>query len=231
MHNTKEHNTAILIFALSSHEELKRKKIKNGTQLFNALSEHTLKTVQKTNLPYFLVTEKTQKGNSFGERFTNAIQSIYNKGFEKIIAIGNDSPQLTASHLLDAYDHLKNGKTVIGPSADGGFYLLGLQRDVFYANNFGNLPWQTSKLAHQLKSALIASNNDLILLKALFDIDNLRDLKIISKFSKQLSLYIKKIILSIINPKIKVYGIYFLRLGRFQSIINQNRGSPILQFA
>ncbi|MGB5435124.1 MAG: DUF2064 domain-containing protein, partial [Maribacter sp.] len=122
MNAINEHHTAILVFALSSEEEQKRKKIRNGDRLFSALSEHSLNIVAKTGLPYFHYTEKEQVGDSFGERFTNAIQEVFNRGFKQIITIGNDSPQLKISHIQRAAVLLDHNKSVIGPSADGGFY-------------------------------------------------------------------------------------------------------------
>ncbi len=229
MHSINEHTTAILVFALSSKEEQKHKNIDNGNELFEALSKHTLNTVQKTGLPYFHLTENEQIGNSFGERFSNAIQSIYNKGFNQIITIGNDTPQLKASHIQKAAELLAKNKMVLGPSKDGGFYLMGLQRKLFNASTFENLPWQTSRLRHQLRSELSTSIDDLILLEALIDIDNLQDLKIISKFTRQLAFHIIKIIQFIINSNTRFFKIDILCQGRFQSNIHQNRGSPIHQ--
>ena len=107
-----QHKTAILVFANSSQEEISHKAIPKSGLLFDMLTQRTLKTVKKTKLPYFHLTEEHQVGDSFGERFTNAIQMVFTKGFEQIITIGNDTPQLRVSHILDASGHLENGKEV-----------------------------------------------------------------------------------------------------------------------
>ncbi len=231
MQAINEHKTAILVFALSSKEEQKHKNINNGDNLFNALSEHSLKIVAKTGIPYFHYTEKEQEGDTFGERFTNAIQSVFNRGYKQIITIGNDSPQLKASHIKKAAMHLANDTSVLGPSADGGFYLMGLHRDNFDARKFKDLPWQTSNLGNELKKEFSTTQNSLVQLDRLFDIDNSQDLYFLSKFSNQLTLNIIRIIRSLIETNSAFFKIEFLFEGRFQSKIYHNRGSPVFLWA
>ncbi len=231
MQELNEHKTAILVFALSSQEERKHKNINNGDNLFNALSEHSLKIVAKTGLPYFHYTEKEQEGDTFGERFTNAIQSVFNKGYKQIITIGNDTPQLKASHIRKAAMYLANDTSVLGPSVDGGFYLMGLHRDNFDAIKFKDLPWQTSNLGNELKKEFSTTQNSLLQLDRLFDIDNSQDLYFISKFSNQLTLRIKRIIRSLIETTSAFFKTAFLFEGRFQSKIHHNRGSPVFLWA
>ncbi|MCP4974568.1 MAG: DUF2064 domain-containing protein [Maribacter sp.] len=228
MQGTNKHNLAILIFALTAQEELKRKKINSGGDLFNALSEHSLKIVAKSGLPYFHYTEKEQEGDTFGERFTNAIQSVFNRGYKQIITIGNDSPQLKASHIRKAAKLLANDKSVLGPSADGGFYLMGMHRENFNANRFKDLPWQTSSLRRQLKKEFSTAQIDIVQLDRLFDIDNSQDLYSLAKFASQLSYHISRIIRFLIATTPTFFKIGFLLKVQFQSKSHHNRGSPLL---
>ena len=128
--------TAILIFANSSKEEMKYKAIPKGNILFDVLTEHTLNTARKTGLPYFLMSEKEQIGSSFGERFVNAISSIFELDFDMVITIGNDTPQLKSSDIVRASKLLGAKKSVLGPSRDGGFYLMGIHKSQFDAKTF-----------------------------------------------------------------------------------------------
>ena len=227
MNASNEHNTAILVFALSSDEEKKRKKIQNADQLFTALSEHSLKIVARTGLPYFHYTEKEQEGDSFGERFTNAIQAIFNRGFRQIITIGNDSPQLKTSHIQRAVMLLAQNKSVIGPSADGGFYLMGLHRKNFNQEKFKDLPWQTSQLASRLKREFLNTPFKFVTLERLVDIDSSQDLTILSKFTNQLTYCIKRIVLSLIVTTVSFYKTEDLSIAKFIFKAHQNRGSPL----
>ena len=231
MNTSNKLNTAILIFALSSQEEQKRKKIENSDHLFHALSEHSLKIVSRTGLPYFHYTEKEQEGSSFGERFTNAIQAVFNKGYGQIITIGNDSPQIKTSHIQRAAMLLSNNKSVIGPSADGGFYLMGLHRDNFNAIKFKELPWQTSRLASQLIKEFSNASYNFVQLERLFDIDNCWDLHIISKFSNQLPYPVKRIIVSLLETTTAIHKAKYLFKKQFQFRVYQNRGSPRIHLA
>ncbi|WP_108866724.1 TIGR04282 family arsenosugar biosynthesis glycosyltransferase [Aquimarina aquimarini] len=168
---------AILVFANSSQEELKHKHLVHGQQLFDHLNKKTLVEVRKTGLPYAIYSEKEQHGTTFGERFANAIEDLFEKGYQKVITIGNDSPNLTASHLIDTSHKLMHNTMVVGPSIDGGIYLLGLDKSNFEKNSFVQLPWQTRLLAKFLIKKISASGTHIKLLYRLKDIDKLQDLQ------------------------------------------------------
>ena len=142
--------TAILIFANSSLKDELRKGIPNSTALFSALTENILIKVENTGLPYFIYDEQVQIGSDFGSRFTTAVEAVFNRGFESIITIGNDTPELTSNTILSTFKNLSEGKTVIGPSQDGGVYILGFHQANFNAASFRQLPWQTRHLFEKI---------------------------------------------------------------------------------
>ncbi|MBO0320958.1 DUF2064 domain-containing protein [Muricauda sp. CAU 1633] len=220
-------DTAILIFANSATQDSRIKKIGSDTTLFDALNQHSLKIVKATGLPYFHFTEKEQRGETFGERFTHAIQSIFDKGFANIIAIGNDSPQLKTQHLLETHQKLQLGKTVLGPAVDGGFYLLGLHASNFHKNSFEALPWQVTSLFNTTQYYFESLGCVVFSLSRLIDIDSASDIKRLSNhittlvggwlsfFSKLLHQFIKFIDIGLINTKNLFLFIPF------------NKGSPV----
>lgn len=226
----KSHSTAILVFARSSKEEQMQKNINNGIELFNVLTEHTLHTVGKTGIPYFHYTENEQNGDNFGERFTNAIQSVFDKGFDRIITIGNDSPQLKRGHIEDAFHQLDTKKVVLGPSIDGGFYLLGLRKEQFEPTIFRELPWQTSQLTSQLKKHFFANGIQLIQLQWLYDIDDRKDLLSISKLTQSLDAIVLHTILLCLRENYLNFKIGSLPIWDLQTRIPQNRGSPLFHW-
>ena len=69
--------TAILLFAQSEKIESALKPIalssKQNVLLWKKMNDRVLKTVQKTNLPYFISNETNQVGNTFGEKIIRAI--------------------------------------------------------------------------------------------------------------------------------------------------------------
>lgn len=169
--------TAILIFAQSASLECKNKYFPKGLELFSELNHQLFKKVKKTGQPYFIITEKEQNGTTFGERFTNAIDFVFKKGFSSIIAVGNDCPELNSLQLQQAILNLEESKTTIGPTIDGGFYLLALHKNQFNKNAFLNLPWQKKSLRKELFKILKIRKANISILRYYNDLDNFDDIK------------------------------------------------------
>ncbi|MEM6865555.1 MAG: DUF2064 domain-containing protein [Bacteroidota bacterium] len=190
MRTTLQNDTAILFFANSAEEDFARKKFDyRAVSLFQDLTQHTLKTIESTGLPFFHFTEKEQLGNTFGERFAHAFASLFALGYTKVISVGNDSPNLTAQHILKAQEQVSKGNAVIGPSLDGGCYLMGFHRDSFQKESFKALPWQSPTLHQELLLQLDMQGMELTLLGILNDIDSMRDVKRLSNYIKTVSAY------------------------------------------
>jgi glycosyltransferase A (GT-A) superfamily protein (DUF2064 family) len=168
--------TAILLFAQTASEDCKKKYFHNGMKLFSTLNIQTLNLVRRSELPFFIFTEKEQTGKTFGERFTNAIEQVFLKGFDNVITIGNDCPQLKTQQLIEAARNCLKGKTTIGPTLDGGFYLLAIQKRHFDKKAFLNLTWQKHTLRKELLKFLTTKNTDIIQFCFYNDLDNLNDI-------------------------------------------------------
>lgn len=220
-----------MVFAHSSQEELKHKKISKGKSLFDALTRHTLKIVHETGIPFFHFNEELQHGISFGERFSNAIQKVFDQGYHRIITIGNDSPHLTKKNIVDAITALESNQMVIGPSCDGGFYLLGLHQKDFEKSAFEKLTWQTSKIRQEVLELFTSADADLLLLPQLFDIDSLADVMAIATYTSGLSIRILRAIGSIISTNQKIETPLFTSPIGYYCRIPSNKGSPIHSFS
>lgn len=226
-----KNSTAILIFARSSEEELRHKKIRRGKSLFDALTGHTLNQVKKTQLPYFHSDETSQDGVSFGVRFSNAIQMVFDKGYDRIITLGNDSPHLTHAHIEEAYLALQQERLVIGPSSDGGFYLMGLHRKDFRRADFEKLSWQTPKIRKEVIDFVLPSEKKVFTLPQLSDIDTFFDVMAVAKStlhtSRQVLQAIREIVFLLkrndipVSPYLKAvnYSIPFNKGSPFPSIL------------
>ena len=80
-----------------------------------------------------------QKGNNLGDRMINALNISF-KNFSPIVVIGSDLWELEISDIMDAFGILKKKNIVIGPSTDGGYYLIGmnyLDTKIFENKNWG----------------------------------------------------------------------------------------------
>jgi len=176
-----EHQTAILLFANSSAEEIRNKPLLKSAGLFDELNRLTLSTVKKTGIPFYHYSEKEQQGAGFGERFTNAIAAVFELGYDQVIAIGNDSPQLTSITIEKAAEAISRDRFVMGPSLDGGFYLLGLHKEHFNRQAYLALAWQTKKLRTELLELLSQKAVHAYSLPPLRDLDTRQDLLLCSK--------------------------------------------------
>jgi glycosyltransferase A (GT-A) superfamily protein (DUF2064 family) len=59
---------------------------------------------------------------------SHAIQSVLDRGYDKVIVLGNDSPGLHLNHLQEAFLELQDKSVVLGPDFKGGTYLMGFSK-------------------------------------------------------------------------------------------------------
>ena len=85
--------------------------------------------------------------------------------------IGSDCAQLTTEILEEAADLLTQVNVVLGPSHDGGYYLIGM--DQYYPELFQNIDWSTDKVLEQTISKATDMNLSFTKLSVLSDIDDL----------------------------------------------------------
>lgn len=175
-------NTAILIFSRTEKDEAVQKQFlpyrykSKNQKIARKLIQNTLQTIKKTNLPYFIIDSDHQQGFNFGEKISNAIKTVFNKGFENVITLGNDCPDLSVENILQAEKNLNSSKASLGPSKDGGAYLIAINKDSFDFENFKDLFWQTDRLLLSLKNYLGNLNKPIIELSDKVDIDSYLDL-------------------------------------------------------
>ncbi|GHC47404.1 TIGR04282 family arsenosugar biosynthesis glycosyltransferase [Ulvibacter litoralis] len=219
--------TAILIFAQSAQREGTLKPFKQSVVLFEELNKQTLRKVEKSGLPYFLFSEKEQVGNTFAKRYTNAIEAIYQKGFENIITIGNDTPHLQTKQLTETAKTLEQNPIVLGPSTDGGYYLMGLKKSHFNPSDFLKLPWGTSSLTRVISKLFSAKKTRIVFLKVLQDIDAVSDIKKILNSFKYIAVSLIKLLHSILSSEKTVLTKNSLFLENLLHQSYFNKGSPV----
>jgi glycosyltransferase A (GT-A) superfamily protein (DUF2064 family) len=180
MTNREFENTAVLLFTRQASEEACEKEF---CSQFNAnrliagkMISHAVAVIRKSGLPCFIVDSLHQHGNNFGERFTDAVEQVFHAGFDRVIAIGNDCPTLTASDLQEAAWQLEQSDCVIGPSTDGGFYLIGIDKNAFDSQLFLNSPWKTEQLFSFIVGWLNQQGQTVSVAAMKGDIDSAKDL-------------------------------------------------------
>ncbi len=192
--------TAILFFSQTAAREAASKNFftkEKNIEFARALISKTQEHLKSSDLPIFHSHEGNQSGRNFGERLTHAFQSLFDKGYESVIAVGNDCPELENVRWDDVETELNLGNAVIGQSARGGAYLIALNKTQFNPATFKALPWCCGQLFESLCAYTLAQQNgDLHLLAILRDINSLSDVRQVLRSSK-LSSYFKKIVAAI----------------------------------
>jgi rSAM/selenodomain-associated transferase 1 len=118
---------------------------------------------------FFLVP---QRGESFGERLLLATKDLFHLGFESVCLINSDSPTVPARVFSEAVAVLlrPGDRLVLGPSDDGGYYLIGLKK--LHRRIFEKIDWSTEKVLRQTIERAAQLNLDVHLLPAWFDVDD-----------------------------------------------------------
>jgi rSAM/selenodomain-associated transferase 1 len=86
----------------------------------------------------------TQSGGDLGNRMQQALRAVLNSGYRRALLIGTDVPAISRSLLSQAMDLLGSHDVVLGPAADGGYYLIGLSRLI--PELFVDMPWSSDRV-------------------------------------------------------------------------------------
>lgn len=110
-----------------------------------------------------------QRGRTLGERINHALERLRMLGYERQLVLGTDSPTLPQEYLQRAVDELASHDCVLGPTWDGGFYLIGVQQpDV---RIFRDVTWGSPLQLGQTFDNLTALGRTALLLPRWQDVD------------------------------------------------------------
>ncbi len=235
--NTK---TAILLFSRDPSEDAKLKSsgkiMRLAGNCFEKSLTRILTLISDSRLDYFVSTTKEkgeeyfskincpliiQSQKSFGERFYESMQNVFEKGFDNVIVMGNDTPFLKQSDITFSVKHTSKNNSVLGPSKDGGFYLLSINKNDFNRIDpikFMSINYQQSNTLAELISLLNEHSIYRYLLKKKDDFDKIYTIQDYILFKGQIekaitiiqniifyNLYLKFIITLFIKYKISFY--------------------------
>ncbi|MEL0275106.1 MAG: TIGR04282 family arsenosugar biosynthesis glycosyltransferase [Flavobacteriaceae bacterium] len=122
--------------------------------------------IEKNDLFSTVATQKKrQTGEQLGERMSNAFRESL-ISYNKVVIIGTDLWTLEIQDIKNAFRALENHAAVIGPSTDGGYYLLGIKEVI--PQIFLNKQWGTSSVLpntlkdlKSIKYHLLPEKNDI----------------------------------------------------------------------
>ena len=117
-----------------------------------------------------------QGEGDLGARLRRAFEEAFADGTRRVLVIGADCPDADADVIERAFAALDEGEAVVGPAADGGYYLLGLRRVI--EGLFEGIRWSTEEVLGATVSRLEAAGARHRLLPELRDVDRPEDLPV-----------------------------------------------------
>ncbi len=114
-----------------------------------------------------------QRGDSLGDRMRHAFQEAFGHGATKVVILGTDVPEINLSIVDQAFDALERHEVVLGPSTDGGYYLLGMRAPGH--DLFDGIPWSTPDVFPATLRLLEKHHATVAFVPQLSDIDTLED--------------------------------------------------------
>ena len=115
-----------------------------------------------------------QQGATLGERLIAAARWACDQGYAKFLFVGSDSPTLPTQYVEHALDLLESRDVVIGPSVDGGYYLIGFSKQgalLSIPTIFEKITWSTDVVFRQTLGKIQGINVRLGLLPPWYDVD------------------------------------------------------------
>jgi rSAM/selenodomain-associated transferase 1 len=165
-----------------------------GAHLYLCFLRDTIEKVNSLSVPFFIyytpedkITDfkrlfgndlgyLPQRGDDLGERLYNGFVKSFENGFTSAIALASDVPDLPKAILDEALKKLTENDSVIGPSFDGGYYLIGLRKDSASKNLFRGIAWSTETVFKETMKKIKQGNISCHALAPWGDVDQIADL-------------------------------------------------------
>ena len=118
-----------------------------------------------------------QRGPDLGSRLLNGLTELLGDGTTAAVAVDSDTPTLPTAFLQQAIDLLVLGQVdvVLGPTEDGGYYLIGVRRA--HPELFSGIPWSTPGVLSETLARAGAAGLRTVCLPPWFDVDTPADLQ------------------------------------------------------
>lgn len=114
-----------------------------------------------------------QAAGDLGERMSSFFGEAFHAGSDRVVLIGSDSPTLPVEYVRQAFERLGERDVVVGPTPDGGYYLIGARRAT--PPVFDNVAWSTPEVFGQTIERLRAAGLTYEPLPSWYDVDELPD--------------------------------------------------------
>jgi hypothetical protein len=117
-----------------------------------------------------------QRGADLGARMSGLLGDLLAEGYAGALVVGTDTPTLPTAYLAEAVTVLRQAAAdvVLGPSEDGGYYLIGLTSPA--PELFDDMPWSTAIVYEETLRRAHAAGRRVAILPTWFDVDRVADL-------------------------------------------------------
>jgi len=121
-----------------------------------------------------------QAGGDLGQRMQNYFANRFAEGFRRVVLLGTDSPNLPLEFITKALAELETHQVVLGPTEDGGYYLVGAQGMVGAQGPtvpliFTDIAWSTPHVWRQTIAAMQQTGTSFAVLPTWYDVDEADD--------------------------------------------------------
>lgn len=116
-----------------------------------------------------------QEGNGLGEKMDRSLNTVLALGYEKVVLTGSDLPLMTAEHLQSGFEALKQADVTLGPTADGGYYLVGVKEPSLFL--FENQTYGRGSVFENTAAEASAAGKTLVPALPCDDVDTPEDLR------------------------------------------------------
>ncbi|MEZ4526920.1 MAG: TIGR04282 family arsenosugar biosynthesis glycosyltransferase [Desulfobacterales bacterium] len=118
-----------------------------------------------------------QSDGDLGMRMKKSFVQAFEKKYDRAVLIGSDCPDLTQKVLEQAFVELTNANAVIGPAADGGYWLIGFQVSGFCPPVFEGISWSTETVFAETMKKFTQKKINAAVLPKYMDIDTITNLR------------------------------------------------------
>lgn len=102
-------------------------EIKDDMDIFLTYTPEDSNNELKSLIPDY-IKSFPQQGKDLGERMYNSLKEILDHGYDGVVLIGSDIPELKKEYITKALKSLQGSDVCIGPTYDGGYYLIGMKK-------------------------------------------------------------------------------------------------------
>ncbi len=196
---------ALVVFTRSPEAEAKAKGFRpdRGAPLFRALLSSWAAVADEAGVALIVSSPRlcreriersgvapgarfqSQRGGAFGDRLCDAARQARAGGVASMVLIGSDTPAISAAELMEAFDAIERGRIVLGPSSDGGIYLVGMQ-----GGDFGllqSISPRNPRVCEDILAAVAVSGTAVRVLPIRDEIDGVRDARRLGRNARRAS--------------------------------------------